>query len=193
VPVVPLPLYAPPAPADRICYKVKCPVPPPPFPANQNVTDQFGNRTLTNFTASYVCTPAVLGAGFCGDGVINGSEDCDGAALGSCTVGCRANCTCACETACCYVEQPPLAPAKPSPDAECFQYSGNPAQVTAFMGSCTNGPPIGTPGSLVGPFLLNSAVSGACLAPSPVFGVPCVPGPPTAGNLHMLPSDSTCP
>lgn len=194
VPVVPLPLYAPPEPVDRICYKVKCAIPPPPFPPDQNVTDQFGNRTLAKFKAAFMCTPAVKGVGFCGNGVIDPGEDCDGAVLGSCTVGCRANCTCQCETACCYVEQPPLAPAKPAPDAECFQYSGNPAQVAAFQASCTlGGPPIGTPGSLLAPFLLNSSVPGACVAPSPLFGMPCIPGPPGAGNLHLLPSDSTCP
>lgn len=108
LPIIPLPVYAPDAPVDRICYKVKCPVPPPPFPPDQNVTDQFGNRTLTKFKASYVCTPAVTGPAFCGNGVIDAGEDCDGATLGACTVGCRANCTCSCETACCYVEQPPL-------------------------------------------------------------------------------------
>ena len=195
-PVVPLPLYAPPAPVDRICYKVKCPVPPPPFPPDQNVTDQFGNRTLSKFTAAFMCTPAVKGPGFCGNGVIDAGEDCDGLALGACTVGCRANCTCMCATACCYVEQPPLAPAKPAPDAECFQYSGNPAQVAAFMASCTlGGPPFGTPASLVGPFLLNSTVPVACAGgpPSPIFGTPCVPGPPGAGNVVFLPADSTCP
>jgi hypothetical protein len=138
----------------------------------------------------------VKGATYCGDGIINGTEDCDGLALGACTVGCRANCTCMCETACCYVEQPPLPPAKPAPDAECFQYSGNPAQVAAFMASCTGvGPAIGVPGSLAPPFLVNSAIAVACLGgpPSPVFGVPCIPGPPAVGNLRLTPSDSTCP
>jgi hypothetical protein len=196
LPIAPLPVYAPPAPVDRICYKVKCPIPPPPFPPDQNVTDQFGNRTVTKFKAYMVCTPAVKGPNFCGNGVIDAGEDCDGLALGACTVGCRANCTCMCATACCYVEQPPLAPAKPAPDAECFQYSGNPAQVAAFSASCTlGGPPIGSPGSLVPPFLLNSAIPVACAGgpPSPIFGIPCVPGPPGAGNVHVLPSDSTCP
>jgi hypothetical protein len=191
LPVVPLPLYAPPAPRERICYKVKCPAVPP---VSQNVTDQFGNRTLTKFKTFFMCTPAVLGAGFCGNGVIDAGEACDGLALGACTVGCRANCTCQCETACCYVEQPPLAPAKPPPDAECFQYSGNPAQVLAFETACTGvGPAVGVPASLAAPFLLNSSfITGPC-GVSPVFGFPCIPGPPTVGNLHILPSDSTCP
>ena len=150
-PIVPLPVYGPTETVDRICYKVKCPVPPPPFPPDQSVTDQFGNRTLAKFKAFLMCTPAVKGAAYCGNGVIDPGEDCDGLALGACTVGCRANCTCACETACCYVEQPPLAPAKPAPDAECFEYSGNPAQVAAFMASCTLGGGFGTPGSLSPP------------------------------------------
>ncbi len=196
LPIALLPVSAPVTTVDRICYKAKCPSPPPPFPPDQSVTDQFGNRTLTKFKAAFICTPAVVGAAFCGNGVIDPGEDCDGLALGLCTTGCRANCTCTCESACCYVEQPPLAPAKPAPDAECFQYSGNPGQVAAFMSACTlGGPPIGTPASLAGPFLLNSALPVACTAgpPSPVFGIPCVPGPPTAGNIVFLPPDSTCP
>ncbi len=32
----------------------------------------------------------------CGDGVIEGTEQCDGAALGSCTGSCRGDCTCSC-------------------------------------------------------------------------------------------------
>lgn len=196
VPIAPLPVYADPAPGDRICYQVKCPVPPPPFPPDQNVTDQFGNRTLQKFKASYVCTPAVVGPAYCGNGVIDAGEDCDGLALGACTAGCRANCSCMCETACCWVEQPPLAPAKPAPDAECIQYSGNPAQVAAFMASCTlGGPPFGSPASLVAPFLLNSTAAVACAGgpPAPLFGTPCIPGPPGAGNIVFLPADSTCP
>jgi hypothetical protein len=190
-PVVPLPLYAPAETFDRICYKVKCPTPPPPFPPDQNVTDQFGNRTLMKFTAAFMCTPAVVGAGFCGNGVIDPGEDCDGAALGACTVGCRADCTCMCETACCYVENV----ASP-PDTQCFQYSGNPAQVAAFQSSCTLGAPPLPPvqGSLpVGTMRDSTTPAPAPCAAGPTFGFPCVPGPPGVGNLHVLPSDSTCP
>jgi hypothetical protein len=201
LPIVPLPLYAPDAPVDRICYKVKCLVPPPPFPPNQNVTDQFGNRTLTDFKASFICTPAVKGAGFCGNGVIDPGEACDFPALGACTVGCQADCTCTCPTACCYVDNVAF-PAGP-PDGECFEYTGTPAQVLAFQASCTNGiapPAIGVPGSIPAGNLINSNVSfpGFVAAPcagsfSPIFGTPCIPGPPGVGNLHVIPSDSTCP
>ena len=194
LPIAPLPVYADPAPGDRICYKIKCPT---AAIADQTATDQFGTRVLSKFKASFICTPAVKGAGFCGNGVIDPGEDCDGLALGACTVGCRANCTCTCETACCYVESPPLPPGKPAPDLECFQYSGNPGQVAAFIGGCTNaGAAVGVPGSLAAPFLMNSAGPlGPCAGgpPSPVFGLPCVPGPPTVGNVHVIPSDSTCP
>jgi hypothetical protein len=189
VPVVPLPVYAPPAPTDRICYKIKCPVPPPPFPPDQNVTDQFGNRTLAKFTAAFMCTPAVKGAGFCGNGVIDPGEDCDGAALGSCTVGCRANCTCMCETGCCYVENTGVPG-----DIECFEYSGNPGQVTSFLGtSCTlGGGPLFVSGDDGAGVLLNSGLPGPCTV-SPGWGAACVSGPPGVGNLHVIPADSTCP
>jgi hypothetical protein len=195
MPIVPLPVYAPDAPVDRICYKVKCPAAVPPAPT---VTDQFGTRAFSQLIkAQFLCTPAYKGAAFCGNGVIDPGEACDGLALGACTVGCRANCTCMCETACCYVEKPPLAPAKPFPDLECFEYSGNPAQVTGFIAGCTNaGPAVGVPGSLIAPFLINSAgVLGPCAGgpPSPVFGLPCIPGPPGVGNVHLIPPDSTCP
>jgi hypothetical protein len=189
LPLTPLPLYAPPAPVDRICYKVKCQIPlaqPTPYPSDQNVTDQFGNRTLTKFKASYMCTPAVKGTGYCGDGIINGTEACDGAALGTCTVGCQPDCTCTCETACCYVENL----ANP-PDAECFEYSGTPAQVAAFGANCSGGG-VGVPGSLPAGSMANSTLPGKCVA-GPLFGFPCIAGPPGFGNLHVIPSDSTCP
>ncbi len=70
-PITPLPLSAPPAAGDRICWQVKCPEPLPP---TQVVTDQFGTQTLTKFKTKLLCTPAVKGTEFCGDGVINDSE-----------------------------------------------------------------------------------------------------------------------
>ena len=83
-PLTPLPFSAAPAGDDRVCYKIKCPKPATPIP-NQSVTDQFGNRTLTGFTASLLCTPAVKGAAFCGNGVLDPGEECDGANLGGAT------------------------------------------------------------------------------------------------------------
>jgi hypothetical protein len=49
------------------------------------VTDQFGTRTLERLKASMVCTPAVKGTTYCGDGIKNGSEACDTADLGGAT------------------------------------------------------------------------------------------------------------
>jgi len=43
-PITPLPLAAPAAPGDRMCYKIKCPL---TAIASQEITDQFGTRTLT--------------------------------------------------------------------------------------------------------------------------------------------------
>ena len=59
---------------DRICYDVKC---PKVIIDDQEVTDQFGTRTLTKFKAKMVCTPAVKGASFCGDNVLDPGEQCD--------------------------------------------------------------------------------------------------------------------
>jgi hypothetical protein len=195
LPIAPLSVYAPDAPVDRICYKVKCPALPP---ANQSVTDQFGNRLITDFkSSSFLCTPAVKGAAYCGNGVIDPGEACDLPALGACTVGCESDCTCTCPTACCYVENVATPPA-----IECFEYTGTPAQVLAFQTSCTNGippPAIGVPGSNPPLTMMNSNVGAAgftapCGAmPSPIFVFPCMPGPPGVGNLHVLPPDSSCP
>jgi hypothetical protein len=69
---------------DRICYKVSCPKLDPPV-ADQTVTDQFGQHTLTKLKTGMLCTPASPGATYCGDGNINGVEDCDGSALGGAT------------------------------------------------------------------------------------------------------------
>jgi len=76
-PLTPLPISGP-DPGDRICYKAKC----PNIPADQSVTDPFGNRILSKLKATLLCTPAVKGTAFCGDGVRNGSEECDGRDLG---------------------------------------------------------------------------------------------------------------
>ena len=90
-PVTPLPFSAPPAPGDRICWKVKC---PEPFPDDQTVTDQFGTQTLTKFKTKLLCTPAVKGTVFCGDGTVNGSEVCEPTDDSACPGLCQADCSC---------------------------------------------------------------------------------------------------
>ena len=90
-PITPLPFSAAPAPGDRICWKVKC---PEPFPPDQLVTDQFGTQTLTRLKAKLLCTPAVKGTDFCGDGVITGSEACEPADDGACPGLCQPDCSC---------------------------------------------------------------------------------------------------
>lgn len=186
VTAAPLPIYGPPVADDRICYKVVCPKLLVPI-ADQMVTDQFSSRTISRFKASMLCTPAVKGAGFCGDGVIDPGEDCDGAVLGTCTVGCQSDCTCTCETACCYIEN-----AAAPPDTECFEYQGTPSQVTWFINSCNPGGTPPAPGSVPVATMINSAVLGPCQA-GPVFGFNCIAGGPGVGNLHVMPAESTCP
>jgi hypothetical protein len=100
--VVTLPFSGAPRPGDQICYKVKCRTPLSPI-ADQQVTDQFGTRTLAKFKASLLCVPAVKGTAYCGDGTIDASEECELTDLGgaSCTslgfapgtLACAAGCT----------------------------------------------------------------------------------------------------
>jgi hypothetical protein len=66
----------------RICYSVTCPSESLP---DQFVTDQFGQRTVAKLKAKLVCTPAVKGAEYCGDGVIGGDEECEVGDLGGAT------------------------------------------------------------------------------------------------------------
>lgn len=40
----------------RICYPIECPT---PGPAERELTDQFGTRTLTKLAPSLLCTPAI--------------------------------------------------------------------------------------------------------------------------------------
>jgi hypothetical protein len=101
-PIVPLPLVGAPQPGDVLCYRLKCPTPISPLP-NQEVTDQFGTRTLSRFRTVMLCTPAVKGTAYCGDGAIGSGEQCEGADLGgadcqslgfasgtlACTPGCQ--------------------------------------------------------------------------------------------------------
>jgi hypothetical protein len=56
-PITPLSVSGP-NPGDRICYKVKCPL---PFPPDTQVTDQFGTRTVTGLKPFLLCAPAVEG------------------------------------------------------------------------------------------------------------------------------------
>jgi len=59
-PIALLPVFGPPAPGDRVCYKLKCPRPALAIP-DQEISDQFGNRNVGKFKASLLCTPAVIG------------------------------------------------------------------------------------------------------------------------------------
>jgi hypothetical protein len=101
--ITPLALSAPPQPGDQVCYKVKCPRPPVAI-ADQSVTDQFGNRTVGRFKAKLVCSPAVKGTAFCGDGTIDPSEDCEPGDLGGTTCASLgfASGTLACAPGCTY-------------------------------------------------------------------------------------------
>jgi Protein of unknown function (DUF1566) len=92
-----------PADQNRICYKVSCPKLDPPE-ANQTVTDQFGSHALTKLKTSMVCTPAVIGTGYCGDGTVSGDEQCDGTDLngGTCVTAGLGSGTLACGPGCRY-------------------------------------------------------------------------------------------
>jgi len=129
LPIEPLLFNAPPATVDRICYKIKCPVPPPPFPPDQNVTDQFGNRTLTKFKAAFMCTPAGKGAAYCGNSVIDPGEECDdGNSID--TDMCRNDCTSACERFCCRSFDMP---------ASCFEvYAPSPPDCWIGIPDCSD-------------------------------------------------------
>jgi hypothetical protein len=76
--ITPLPVTGVPTTDDRVCYALKCAA----QPADQEITDQFGTRRLDLGKSAYVCTPAVKGTEYCGDGARNGVEECDGADLG---------------------------------------------------------------------------------------------------------------
>jgi hypothetical protein len=93
-----------------------------------------------------------------------------------------------CKQACCYVENL-AAP----PDTECYEYTGPPAQVNAFLFNCDGGAgPPGVPGSLPVGSLVNTGVVGPCIA-GPTFAFPCIPGPPPGANMYVIPQDSSCP
>ena len=90
-PITPLPLSGRPAPGDRICWQVKCPGALPP---DQVVTDQFGTQNLTKFKTKLLCTLAVKGTEFCGDGTVNGSEVCEPTDDSACPGLCQLDCSC---------------------------------------------------------------------------------------------------
>jgi hypothetical protein len=58
LPITLLPITNGPQPGDEICYAIRC---PQPFPADQDVTDQFGRRTVAKLIPSLLCVPAVKG------------------------------------------------------------------------------------------------------------------------------------
>jgi hypothetical protein len=88
---------------DRICYKVSCPKLDPPE-ANQTVTDQFGTHALTKLKTSMLCTPAIIGSSYCGDGTVDANEDCDLTNLngGTCVTAGFGSGTLACGPGCRY-------------------------------------------------------------------------------------------
>ena len=102
-------MFAPPAPGDFVCYKAICPNTNLP---DQTVTDQFGTRVIKlNRRSFLLCAPAVKGTEFCGDGITNGSESCDGGDAVSCPGACQPDCTCPAPT------PAPCATGTPAPTA----------------------------------------------------------------------------
>ena len=76
-PITPLGYSGQPVTEDRICYKVACPKPVPPE-ADQVVTDQFlASHNITKLKTAMLCTPAIVGSAYCGNGTIEGDEQCD--------------------------------------------------------------------------------------------------------------------
>ncbi len=94
-----LPIFGPPAPGDRICYKVVC---PPPFPPDTQVTDQFGTRQLTMLKPRLLCTPAfkdqppapceLSGFPTCDGECPDPTEDCEPANDGTARCVCKTPC-----------------------------------------------------------------------------------------------------
>jgi hypothetical protein len=81
---------------DRICYRVKC---PSSVIAPQEVTDQFGTRTVDVLKLLEVCTPAVKGSNpppECGNAIVEPGEECESSLDCDGGAGCGAGCTCVC-------------------------------------------------------------------------------------------------
>jgi hypothetical protein len=160
-----------------MCYRIDC---PPSNIQDVVITDQFGTRAVHDFVASFLCAPAVKGETFCGDGVRQGNEECDGQDAQACgTVKCRPDCTCECTTVCCYIESTVIAIA----EAGCFEYTGPIALAALFASQCANGKsiPNGYAKGVVG--------EGQCVQ-GPNTGVQCVAG--TTPNGIKIPPDTSC-
>jgi len=56
--IVPDPLTGSPVPVDQVCYPIRC---NKPFPPDQDVTDQFGRRTVQKLIPQLLCGPARKG------------------------------------------------------------------------------------------------------------------------------------
>ena len=75
IPLSPLPVEGEEVSGDRICYSTRCRRRGSVAPV---VTDRFGSRTVKSVRTGLVCTPAVEGTLFCGDGILGAEEACDG-------------------------------------------------------------------------------------------------------------------
>lgn len=78
-PVAALPFVGEAAEGDRVCYATRCRKRKIAAPV---VTDPFGSRTVKLVRTGLLCTPAVRGTLYCGDGLLGPGEICDGASLG---------------------------------------------------------------------------------------------------------------
>jgi hypothetical protein len=140
VPITPLQYSGAAVTEDRICYKVSCPKLEPPTPDFPVVTDQFGQHNLTKLKTGLVCTPAIIGTSFCGDGTLDANEDCDGSNLGgaSCvTVGYGSG-SLACGPGCKYDVSACIAGAFPA-TGQTTCYGASPGAVIPCLGSGQDG------------------------------------------------------
>jgi hypothetical protein len=141
VPTLPLPLVATDEREFKLCYKIKCSSSVALYPNPFTVVDQFATHSVTRGSAGYLCTPAIdqfANTGYCGDGIVNGSEECDvgvpGAACTNPTASCEEDCRCHGATACCYADVIPLPGT-----VGCLQYYGSQSGADAFVNECNTG------------------------------------------------------